>query len=76
VYDCWRMNLYGGLKSVETRLGISRQTKGVGGREAAMLWHRYERHGDNDALNLLLRYNREDVLNLKLLRQRLAEFSV
>jgi len=74
--DCWKNNLYGGLKAVESRLGIPRQTKGITGREAVMLWRSYQRNGDKKALDLLLQYNKEDVLNLKLLRERLAEFSV
>lgn len=70
--DCWEKNLYGGLKAVERRLGISRQTEGVTGRDAIRLWHRYQRDGDNEALDLLLRYNREDVINLSLVREKLA----
>ncbi|MFH1088143.1 MAG: ribonuclease H-like domain-containing protein [Chloroflexota bacterium] len=71
MYDCWRNNLYGGFKSVEAQLGIPRQTKGVDGWEAVKLWWRHQA-GDSGALDLLLRYNREDVLNLKALRERLA----
>lgn len=72
--DCWKNNLYGGLKAVERRLGIPRQTRGITGREAVILWQSYQRNGDKKALDLLLQYNEEDVLNLKLLRERLAEF--
>ncbi len=73
MYDCWRKGLYGGLKGVEKELGIVRQTVGLTGRDAPVLWDRYERKGDIDALRLLLRYNREDVINLVLLEQRLGE---
>jgi hypothetical protein len=71
MYDCWKNNLHGGLKGVEQQLGIPRELKGIGGLEAVMLWWRYQNHGDHDALSLLLQYNREDVVNLKALRERL-----
>ena len=71
MYDCWRNNLYGGFKSVEQQLGISRQLKGIGGLEAIILWWRYQDSGDQNALVLLLQYNKEDVVNLKALRERL-----
>jgi len=71
MYDCWRNNLYGGFKSVEQQLGIPRQLKGIGGLEAVMLWWRYQNSGDQNALASLLKYNEEDVVNLKALRERL-----
>ncbi len=71
MYDCWRNNLYGGLKSVEQQLGIPRQLKGIGGLEAIMLWWRYYNDNDNVALATLLQYNKEDAVNLKALRERL-----
>ena len=72
MYDCWRNNLYGGLKAVEIQLGIDRQLKGVDGAEAVRLWWRYQNDYDQDALNMLLEYNGEDVVNLKTLRHILA----
>jgi len=66
---CWAKNLYGGLKVVEERLGIRRRLKDVDGREAVRLWMRYEKLRDYDALLRLLEYNKEDVLNLKILRK-------
>jgi len=71
MYDCWRNNLYGGFKAVEAQLGIRRQLKGIGGFEAVVLWWKYQHWGDQDALNTLLKYNEEDVVNLKALRGRL-----
>ncbi|MFP3880569.1 MAG: ribonuclease H-like domain-containing protein [Dehalococcoidia bacterium] len=35
------------------------------------MWWRYLDSGDLDALATLLEYNREDVMNLKVLRERL-----
>jgi uncharacterized protein len=72
MYDCWRQGFYGGLKGVEHQLGISRQTKGVTGGDAPVLWERYVRKGDREALELLLRYNRDDVMNLVVLERLLS----
>jgi hypothetical protein len=72
MYDCWSCNLYGGFKAVEQQLDIPRQLKGISGLDAVMLWWKYRNHGDQNALDLLLRYNREDVTNLKVLRERLG----
>ena len=72
MYDCWRNNLYGGFKSVEQQLGIPRQLKGIGGFEAVMLWWRYQNSGDQNAVATLLKYNEEDVVNLKYLKERLG----
>lgn len=71
MYDCWNCNLYGGLKSVERQLGITRNLKEVDGREAVRLWYRYVDSFDLEALNTLLEYNKEDVINLKILREKL-----
>ncbi len=71
MYHCWRKNLYGGLKNVERQLGIGRNLVGIDGYEAVKLWWRYVDSFDLDALNTLLRYNKEDVVNLKSLKERL-----
>lgn len=75
MWDCWRNNLYGGFKAVESRLGIVRELKGVDGREAVKLWWIYQKHQRKDALDTLLSYNKEDVMNLKVLRDILAVYS-
>jgi DNA invertase Pin-like site-specific DNA recombinase len=41
------------------------------GYEAVKLWWRYANDFDEDALVTLLEYNREDVVNLKTLKERL-----
>ncbi len=71
MHHCWRNNLYGGLKAVERCLGIERQIKDVNGYEAVKLWWRYIQYGDRNALRILLDYNREDIVNLKILREKL-----
>ena len=68
MYDCWANQLYGGLKVVERRLGIRRKLPDMNGFHAVQLWHRYRTEEDESALEVLLEYNREDVLNLKTLR--------
>jgi uncharacterized protein len=87
MHDCWRHKLKGGLKAVERKLGIHRDTEGVDGVQAMRLWaHHQAGHGrcvadvDDpftsavccDALDLLLRYNREDCENLESLAQKLG----
>ena len=71
MYDCWRNNLYGGLKAVERQLGINRKLTEMDGREAVRLWWKYVDSFDLDALNMLLEYNKEDVVNLKTLKDML-----
>lgn len=72
MYDCWRCNLKGGFKAVEQQLGIPRQLKGISGWDAVVLWWRHQYYDDRTALATLLEYNKEDVVNLKVLRDRLA----
>ena len=71
MHDCWRNNLYGGLKAVEKQLGIRRQTAGIDGKMAVQLWWDYQNSGDAALLETLLKYNRDDVLSLKMLRNKL-----
>jgi len=72
MFDCWNRDLYGGFKGVERKLGIRRETVGIDGFMAVRLWYRYVNDSDEDALRLLLEYNREDVVNLKALRHKLG----
>jgi uncharacterized protein YprB with RNaseH-like and TPR domain len=69
MYDCWRKRLFGGLKSVEKQLGIKRNLPDMNGWQAVRLWWRYVDSFDLDALNTLLEYNREDVVNMKYLKE-------
>ncbi|MFA5629184.1 MAG: ribonuclease H-like domain-containing protein [Dehalococcoidales bacterium] len=76
MFDCWDCNLKGGLKIVEQKLGIYRKSVGMSGLDAVLLWERYKRLNDLAALKKLLEYNREDVINLKILREKLNYFSI
>jgi len=71
MYDCWRKNLRGGLKGVERQLGIKRRLADMDGLQAVKLWWKYVETFDLDALDTLLEYNKEDVVNLKVLKEML-----
>lgn len=66
MYPLRRIGYGGGLKNIEKVLGIRRSedTDGMDGFDAVRLWRQYEK-GDKGALDLLLKYNREDIVNLK-----------
>jgi uncharacterized protein YprB with RNaseH-like and TPR domain len=72
MYSCWRRDLKGGLKAVEVRLGIERRLADMNGYMAVRLWWDYVNNNDAQALQRLLEYNREDVMNLHVLRERLG----
>ncbi len=59
-----KLGIKGGLKDLEKMFGIARKTEGMNGYKAVWLWERYKNKGNVNALNLLLEYNKEDVLNL------------
>ena len=72
MYPCRRLDLTGGLKTVERELGIDRDRPDISGREAVRLWREYER-GDEAALETLVEYNREDVDNLQPLTETVSD---
>jgi len=61
-----RLGLSGGLKRIEQALGISRpgEVDGLCGWDAVRLWRDFCR-GDEKALETLVCYNTEDIVNLK-----------
>ena len=71
--DCWKNNLYGGLKAVERQLGVERRLKDMNGWEAVKLWWKYVDSFDLEALDKLLEYNKEDVVNLKAVKAKLLD---
>jgi uncharacterized protein YprB with RNaseH-like and TPR domain len=75
MFDCWKKKLYGGLKNVEKTLGIDRGLKGVNGLDAMRLWDEYYLWQEQESLNRLLEYNKEDVMNLEVLRKKLEEIN-
>lgn len=75
MFDCWKHNLKGGLKSVEQQLAIPRELPDMNGHMAVKLWWDYINHHDQHALHTLLAYNKEDVVNLHTLRAKLHTIS-
>ncbi|MHB1000290.1 MAG: ribonuclease H-like domain-containing protein [Armatimonadota bacterium] len=63
-----RIGLTGGLKSIEENVGIKRcpEAEGLSGFDAVRMWNEYRR-GSREALDLLLLYNKEDVVNMEFL---------
>ncbi|SEL73464.1 ribonuclease H-like domain-containing protein [Haloferax larsenii] len=68
MYPCKKLDLTGGLKQIEQDVGIDRDRPDISGRDAVRLWREYER-GDDDALDTLVSYNREDTVNLERLME-------
>ena len=62
-----RLNLKGGLKEIEKKLGIGRDKiiENFHGGDAVTLWRMYKATGDEYYLKLLVEYNEDDVINLK-----------
>jgi uncharacterized protein YprB with RNaseH-like and TPR domain len=56
----------GGLKKIEQDMGIERteRTTGMSGWDAVRLWYEYQ-SGNEGSLEILLEYNREDIVNLE-----------
>ena len=71
--ECWKRNLYGGLKKVEQKLGLRRQFPGREGAWAMETFRAYVKTGDEKLRSELLAYNREDVFMLRELELKLAK---
>jgi len=71
--ECWKCNLKGGYQAIQQQLGISRYLRHGKGLDGIKLWRQYTEQDDCEALTLLLGYNKEDVMNLKMLRERLHD---
>jgi len=74
MYPLKKLGYTGGLKNIEKQLGVNRSTEGVSGADAVRLWKAYKNdstvrvNGEpvsgEKALELLVKYNREDTVNL------------
>jgi uncharacterized protein YprB with RNaseH-like and TPR domain len=64
-YAAKRLGFKGGLKKLELNLGIEREVsvRGLDGYDAVKLWE-HSKKGGAGALEMLIRYNREDTVNL------------
>ncbi len=75
-FACSRIGLKGGLKTIERKLGIERQNnivRELRGGDAIELWKTFKVTGDSYYLKLLIEYNEEDIINLKLIANRIYE---
>ena len=72
MYPCKRLGLSGGLKAVERDVGLERDRPDISGEDAVRLWREYEA-GDDEALETLVSYNREDTVNLAALTETVCE---
>ena len=70
-FGCRKVGLTGGLKNIERHTGIGRSDDiaEVDGFEAVVLWKRWTKYKDQDALDKLVKYNVEDTVNLEPLAQ-------
>jgi uncharacterized protein YprB with RNaseH-like and TPR domain len=61
-----KLGLTGGLKAIEAAFGLERNSaiRDLSGYDAVILWRKHLR-GDRRALELLIEYNRADVVHLK-----------
>jgi uncharacterized protein YprB with RNaseH-like and TPR domain/predicted nuclease with RNAse H fold len=68
-----RIGLAGGLKSIESALGLRRGAGGAAdGREAVELWYRYLQ-GDEEAFRRLVRYNYDDTVGMEYLAEYVVD---
>jgi uncharacterized protein YprB with RNaseH-like and TPR domain len=65
MYMFKRLGHSGGLKQIEKDLGVERELEDLDGREAVKLWKKYEKTGNREHLEKLLKYNRYDTVNLQ-----------
>jgi len=73
MHQCHDLNLKGGLKAVEKMLEIERKYEVLNFFQQTALWNKWVNNSDRVALNRLLKYNMEDVLNLPLVEEKLKE---
>ncbi len=69
-----RCGVRGSLKKIEEQMGLRRPeaVRGLDGYDAVLLWQRYEA-GDARALDLLVEYNAQDIVNLRPLAEWAAK---
>lgn len=71
---CSKIGLNGGLKSIERQLRIKRdkEVQSMLGNEAVYCWEMWQHTGKRKYLDLLIKYNTEDIVNL----EPLAKFAI
>lgn len=73
MHKCHNLNIKGGLKKTEKMLGIERKHEPLNFFQQKALYKKWINNNDHEALDRLLKYNKEDVCNLPLLEQKLKE---
>jgi len=70
---CQRSDLKGGLKQIEKKFNIKRNKiiEEMYNGDPFTLWRMYRATGDDYYLNLLVEYNEEDVINLKIIADKI-----
>jgi uncharacterized protein YprB with RNaseH-like and TPR domain len=66
------LGIKGGLKKSEELLGLTRPNhlQGMEGKDAPILWQKYQKYHDLEALQTLISYNQEDTKNLETVLER------
>ncbi|QSG02108.1 ribonuclease H-like domain-containing protein [Natranaeroarchaeum sulfidigenes] len=72
MYPCRQLGYSGGLKQIEGDVGVERDEPDITGKDAVRLWHEYER-GNENALETLVSYNRDDAVNLQSLMETVSD---
>jgi uncharacterized protein YprB with RNaseH-like and TPR domain len=75
-HACAKINLKGGLKQIEKQLGIKRDNELIErmyGGDPYLLWKKFIATHDKYFLDLLLEYNQEDVVNLKIIADKVVD---
>lgn len=73
-HSCSKLGLKGGLKQIEQQLGIKRPNKIVNdlhGGDPIKLWRTFLATGDKYYIELLVEYNQEDTINLKIIADKI-----
>lgn len=67
MHVCRKLGMTGGLKKIEKEMGIKRchEVANVVGADAPVLWDWWHATGDKYYLELLVKYNEEDIINLE-----------
>lgn len=71
--QCHSLNLKGGLKKVEQILGIERQHEVLNFFQQKALWKKWINNNSWNDLDRLLLYNKDDVINLPLVEEKLKQ---
>lgn len=72
---CARLGWTGGLKFIEKQLEIKRvdEVTNMQGMDAVYLWNMWKTTGDREYLDKLVKYNEEDIINLKPIMEKVYE---